>query len=73
MVKCVRCNVPLVFQGMKEFHEGRRWGALGDLGELFVEKFEGAIYECPKCGAIELFDPEVGVEERADNPMADQK
>lgn len=66
MVKCVRCNVPLVFQGMKEFHDGRRWGALDDPGT----PFEGAIYECPKCGAIELFDPEVGVDEREDNPMA---
>ncbi|AIE83942.1 hypothetical protein [Fimbriimonas ginsengisoli] len=69
MVNCVRCSVPLVFHGIKGFHEGRRWGLVGDPGEGFAEKFESAVYVCPTCGSIEFFDPEEGRDLRADNPM----
>lgn len=61
MVNCMRCNVPLVFQGMKEFH--------GEINLIAEGKLDGALYICPECGAIELFDPEIGTEKRADNPM----
>jgi hypothetical protein len=62
MVNCTRCNVPLVFQGMRESPENSL---------LVVEgKFEGSVYICPECGAIELFDPDVGTDRREDNPMA---
>jgi hypothetical protein len=71
MVNCVRCNVPLEFQGVKEFLEGRRWGNMVELGETFAEKFEGIVYVCPTCGAIELFHPEIGKEMRTDNPLGE--
>ena len=44
----------------KRFHEGTRWGALGDLGELFVNKESFDVYVCPHCGRVELFVDGIG-------------
>jgi len=33
-----RCDKILSYVGTKRFHEGTRWGGLGDLEELFVNK-----------------------------------
>lgn len=41
--------------GTKEFHEGARYGAMGDLAELFVEKQSYEVYACPRCGKVEFF------------------
>ena len=42
---CARCETGIDYVGTKRFHEGTRWGVLGDIGELFVnkEKFEGTV------------------------------
>ena len=49
------CEVELTYVGTRDFHEGTRWGALGDLGELFVHKEHFDVYVCPRCGRVELF------------------
>jgi hypothetical protein len=36
---CVRCGQALLFMGTRDFHEGTRWGVLGELAELFVRAF----------------------------------
>ena len=59
-VVCARCNVPLEYVGAKRFHEGTRWGALGDIGELFVKKERFDVYVCPRCGGVELFVNGIG-------------
>jgi hypothetical protein len=41
-MKCPRCETDLNYVGTKSFHEGTRWGFLGELGELFVNKGTGA-------------------------------
>ena len=64
-VRCVRCSVALTFAGTKRFHEGTRWGALGDLGELFVNKEKFDVYFCPRCGKVEFFVDGVGEKLRA--------
>lgn len=46
--------------GTKQFHEGKRWGLLGDLGELFVNKESFDVYACPQCGSVEFFVDGVG-------------
>src|SRR5688500_14618383 len=46
-VRCARCNVVLTYAGTKKFHEGTRWGFLGELGELFVNKEKFDVYFCP--------------------------
>jgi len=48
------------YAGTKRFHEGRRWGVLGDLGELFVKRQKFDIYICPNCGRAEFFVDGVG-------------
>ena len=52
---CPRRAVELDYVGTKKFHEGARWGALGELGELFVKKEHFDIYVCPRCGRVEFF------------------
>ena len=39
-------------------------GALGDLGELFVNKQRFDVYVCPRCGRVSLFVDGIGEEFR---------
>ncbi len=48
------------YMGEKQFHEGRRYGLLGDIGELFVNKERFDVYACPRCGVVEFFVDGVG-------------
>ena len=59
-VECARCDVPMRYMGEKQFHEGRRYGLLGDIGELFVNKERFDVYACPRCGVVEFFVDGVG-------------
>ena len=52
---CIRCQDKISFIGTKNFHEGTRWGVLGDLGELFVNKENLDMYACKTCGKVEFF------------------
>jgi len=61
---CLRCQTPLEHVGTKRFHEGSNWGALGELGELFVKKEQFDVYACPRCGHVEFFVDGVGEEHR---------
>jgi hypothetical protein len=63
-ITCSRCDVELDYVGSKSFHEGARFGALGDLGELFVNKESFDVYVCPRCGRVELFIDGIGEEFR---------
>lgn len=63
-IVCPRCELPLEFVGTRDFHEGTRWGVLGDLGELFVNKQRFDIFVCPRCGRVELFIDGIGEELR---------
>ena len=68
---CPRCETPLEFVGTRDFHEGTRWGALGELGELFVNKQRFDVYACPQCGRVELFIDGIGEELRPAREYAD--
>ena len=61
---CPRCDQCLAFVGTKSFHEGRRYGLLGDIGELFVNKERFDVYVCNRCGRVELFVDGIGEEFR---------
>jgi hypothetical protein len=52
---CIRCKAKLNFIGTKNFHEGTRWGILGELGEFFVNKENLDMYACKSCGKVEFF------------------
>lgn len=38
-----------------QIHEGTRWGFLGPLGELMVNRLELEVHICPSCGKTEFF------------------
>jgi hypothetical protein len=57
---CPRCESHLGYVGTKSFHEGTRWGLLGDIGELFVNKERFDVYVCHRCGRVELFVDGIG-------------
>ncbi len=63
-IACARCDVALEFVGTRDFHEGTRWGVLGELGELFVNKQRFDVFVCPRCGRVELFIDGIGEELR---------
>ena len=63
-MKCPRCDTDLDYVGTKSFHEGTRWGFLGELGELFVNKESFDVYVCQRCGRVELFVDGIGEEFR---------
>ena len=64
-LQCPRCGVELQYVGTKKFHEGTRWGVLGELGELFVKKEHFDVYVCPRCGRVEFFVDGIGEEFRS--------
>lgn len=61
---CLRCEAALEHVGTKRFHEGTRWGVLGELGELFVKRDRFDVYACPRCGHVEFFLDGVGEDHR---------
>ncbi len=61
---CPRCSTGLDYVGTKSFHEGRRWGFLGEIGELFVNREHFDVYCCGRCGRVELFIDGIGEEFR---------
>ena len=63
-MQCPRCSTTLEYVGTKKFHEGKNWGVLGELGELFVNKQHFDVYMCGRCGRVELFVDGVGEEFR---------
>ena len=63
-MSCARCDRALDYVGTKTFHEGTRWGVLGELGELFVHKEQFDVYCCPRCGRVEFFVDGIGEEFR---------
>ena len=68
---CLRCDAPLEFVGTRDFHEGTRWGVLGELGELFVNQQRFDVYVCGRCGHVELFIDGIGQELRPSRDAAD--
>jgi hypothetical protein len=59
-MQCARCESSLDYVGTKSFHEGTRWGVLGELGELFVNKERFDVFVCGRCGRVELFIDGIG-------------
>lgn len=54
---CLRCDSTMLELGSKEFHEGTRWGVIGNLEELFVDKQALDMFACKLCGKVEFFFP----------------
>lgn len=58
---CARCGSSLDQMGTKHFHEGARWGILGNLAELFVNREGFDVYVCSRCGHVEFFLAGMGI------------
>lgn len=59
-IDCLRCERPLYFLGVRQFHEGSRPGVFGDFFELFQNREEMDMFACGACGHIEFFVGGVG-------------
>ena len=57
-LSCLRCGAWMRFIKCEKFQLGQTGWVLGDLPNLFAGAMEIEIYVCPKCGKIELFQPE---------------
>jgi hypothetical protein len=55
ILKCLRCESSMKFVGEKKFHEGKRHGVWGEIGELMVKRTVINMYECTNCGKVEFF------------------
>jgi DNA-directed RNA polymerase subunit RPC12/RpoP len=63
-IHCLRCGTTLEPTGARHFHEGMSWGALGEIGELFVKKQSLDMHVCTHCGHVEFFLHGIGEEHR---------
>ena len=57
-INCLRCHVPMSFQGEQEIQLGKTGWLLGDLPNLFAGAMDVAVFKCPKCGKLEFFSTE---------------
>ena len=69
-MRCLRCEGAMVHGGRREFHEGTRLGALGDLAELLVSKEALDLWYCGTCGKVEFYMPDIGTALRPE-PMTE--
>lgn len=58
-IECLRCKIPMSFNGNIKLHEGTRFGAFGNLFELFTNRESFDLYFCPKCRKVEFFIPDI--------------
>lgn len=70
VLQCQTCGVRVEQIGTHKFHEGTRWGVLGKLGELLINRVHMDMYYCPRCGRVHAFIDGVGDELRGETPAA---
>ncbi len=61
-IKCLRCEVPMLYSGNFKFHEGSRYGVFGNLLEIFENRESFDLYVCPKCGKVEFFTGQINAD-----------
>ena len=54
-LKCLRCESSMKYMGEKKFHEGKRHGVWGEIGELLVKRTVVNMYQCSRCKKVEFF------------------
>ena len=69
-VNCLRCNATMHYLKDEKIQLGQTGWLLGDLPNLWAGAMEVAIYVCPNCGKIELFQTEL---EEARDRMAQKQ
>ncbi len=66
-IQCLRCNAPMRHVMDTKFQLGQSGWLLGDWPNLLAGALEAAVYVCPNCGKIELFQSE---QDGAENHIA---
>ncbi len=61
---CFSCHRMMTNLGVRKLHEGVRWGVLGKLGSLLVNRMHLDMYYCERCGRVAAFHDDVGRELR---------
>lgn len=54
-IDCLRCRTPMTHFKDVKIQLGQTGWVLGDLPNLFAGAMEAAVYLCPSCGKIELY------------------
>jgi len=54
-LKCLRCDVPMKFVKRENVQLGKTGWVIGDWGNLLAGALDVAIFTCPECGKLELF------------------
>jgi Zn finger protein HypA/HybF involved in hydrogenase expression len=54
---CLRCKVPLDYQGNYKFTEYPPAGSFNNLFQVFINRESFDFYSCPSCGKVEFFLP----------------
>ena len=57
-IQCLRCNAHMRHVMDTKFQLGQSGWLLGDWPNLLAGALEAAVYVCPNCGKIELFQSE---------------
>ncbi|MBO5587924.1 MAG: hypothetical protein J5915_12645 [Acidaminococcaceae bacterium] len=58
---CLRCGSPMRYRGDDQLQLGKTGFFTGSLSNLLSGALDVAIFECPNCGKIEFFNPEIAV------------
>ena len=58
-MECLRCKTPMQYKGTDQIQLGKTGFVVGSLSNLLSGALDVAVYECPKCGKIEFFNPEI--------------
>lgn len=66
-IQCLRCNAHMRHVMDMKFQLGQSGWLLGDWPNLLAGALEAAVYVCPNCGKIELFQSE---QDGAENHIA---
>ena len=57
-INCLRCDVPMDYQGPEQIQLGKTGFLTGTLSNLAAGALEVAVYCCPRCGKLEFFSRE---------------
>ena len=58
---CLRCGSPMQYKGDDQLQLGKTGFFTGSLSNLLSGALDVAFFECPNCGKIEFFNPEIAV------------
>lgn len=65
-LECLRCGSQMQFLLREKFQKGESGPWVGNLNFNFRGGFDMEVYNCPRCGKLEFFLPDVQIREEQD-------